>query len=196
MNKFLLSYHRHFPRSISLCRPFDYSTKEGGDYLTLVNSSTDDTRSIQDEESVGNVRLSPNHQRSSKYNQDNMLCEDGEFPPNATFLRLAGSGSSRQLGNSRQLEGREEGEQLIGTDQDLAYLRDVAGQLFVKWRGKTSPALARRLRDFQFAQEKRRKKFGSERPWGILGLYDHLAAVRADIQWAEDAACRRANGEP
>lgn len=184
--------------------PYDYSTKEGGDYLTLVHSSTDDTRSIQDEEFLGNMQLSPKHQRSSKYNPDNMLCEDGEFPPNATFLRLAGSGSSRLLGggsrqsggSSRQLEGIEEGKQVLGTNQDLAYLRDVAGQLFVKWRGKTSPALARRLRDFQFAQEKRRKKFGSERPWGILGLYDHLAAVRADIQWAEDAACRRANGEP
>ena len=36
----------------------------------------------------------------------------------------------------------------------------------------------------------------NERPWGILGLYDHLAAVRMDVEWAEDAAWRRANGEP
>lgn len=54
----------------------------------------------------------------------------------------------------------------------------------------------RRIRDFQFAQEKRRKKYGEERPWGILGLYDHLAAIRVDVEWAEDAAWRRANGEP
>ena len=121
-----------------------------------------------------------------------MLCEDGDFPPNATFLCIAGANSS-----SRQLvSGTDEEKQMLGTDQDLAYLRDVAGQLFIKWRGKTLSALARRLRDFQFAQEKRRKKFGNKNPWGILGLYDHLAAVRADIQWAEDAACRRAKGEP
>jgi hypothetical protein len=59
-----------------------------------------------------------------------------------------------------------------------------------------APALARRIRDFQFAQEKRRKKYGDEKPWGILGLYDHLASIRVDVEWAEDAALRRANGEP
>ena len=53
----------------------------------------------------------------------------------------------------------------------------------------------RRIRDFQFAQEKRRKKYGDERPFGILGLYDHLASIRVDVEWAEDAAWRRANGE-
>ena len=37
-----------------------------------------------------------------------------------------------------------------------------------------SPGLEQRLRDFQFAQRKRREKYGDERPWGILGLYDHL----------------------
>lgn len=59
-----------------------------------------------------------------------------------------------------------------------------------------SPGLARRLRDFQFAQEKRRNKYGNERPWGILGLYDHLAAIRIDMEWAEDAAWRRNHNEP
>jgi len=108
-----------------------------------------------------------------------MLFDDVQFPPNATFLKITESSKKK-----------------TGAGQELDYLRDVAGQLFVKWKGETSPALARRLRDFQFAQEKRRVKFGDERPWGILGLYDHLAAVRADIQWAEEAACRRANGEP
>jgi len=53
-----------------------------------------------------------------------------------------------------------------------------------------------RIRDFQFAQEKRRKKYGDERPWGILGLYDFLSSIRIDVEWAEDAANRRANGEP
>lgn len=98
------------------------------------------------------------------------------LPPNASHLRRSSAG---------------EGENL---DQ----LRLLAGQLNADWRGEElmAPALARRLRDFQFAQEKRRKKYGSERPWGILGLYDHLASVRMDVEWAEDAAWRRANGEP
>ena len=56
-----------------------------------------------------------------------------------------------------------------------------------------APALARRIRDFQFAQEKRRKKYGDERPWGILGLYDHLAAIRVDVEWAE--GCCLATGQ-
>jgi hypothetical protein len=127
------------------------------------------------------IQLSPSHSsKNHKPTDDEMPYDDSEFPPNATFLRIADGGT----------------KQLLGTDQDLAKLRDVAGQLFDQWKGKSSPELARRLRDFQFAQEKRRTKYGNEKPWGILGLYDHLAAVRADIQWAEDAACRRANGEP
>ena len=83
-------------------------------------------------------------------------------------------------------------------EEDIAQLRLLAGKLNADWRGQDfmAPALARRMRDFQFAQEKRRKKYGDERPWGILGLYDHLAAIRADVEWAEDAACRRANGDP
>ena len=42
-----------------------------------------------------------------------------------------------------------------------------------------SPALEQRLRDFQFAQRKRRETYGNERPWGILGLYDHLGECSA-----------------
>jgi len=52
------------------------------------------------------------------------------------------------------------------------------------------------LRDFQFAQRKRRETYGNERPWGILGLYDHLAGIRLDVEWAEDAAWRRTHKEP
>jgi hypothetical protein len=65
-------------------------------------------------------------------------------------------------------------------DDDIAQLRLLAGKLNADWGGQDfmAPALARRIRDFQFAQEKRRKKYGDERPWGILGLYDHLASIR------------------
>lgn len=83
-------------------------------------------------------------------------------------------------------------------EDEIARLRLLAGKLSADWRAPDfmAPALARRIRDFQFAQEKRRKKYGDERPWGILGLYDHLASIRIDVEWAEDAARRRANGEP
>ena len=59
-----------------------------------------------------------------------------------------------------------------------------------------SPALHARLRDFNFAQNKRRENYGEDRPWGILGLYDHLSGIRLDVEWAEDAAWRRSKQEP
>jgi membrane associated rhomboid family serine protease len=112
--------------------------------------------------------------------------------------------------------GKDEGEELEGDEkhstfilpcdihpnmenkeEDVAQLRLLAGKLSAGWGAADfmAPALARRIRDFQFAQEKRRKKYGDERPWGILGLYDHLSSIRIDVEWAEDAARRRANGE-
>ncbi|KAL3919923.1 MAG: hypothetical protein SGILL_003510 [Bacillariaceae sp.] len=65
-------------------------------------------------------------------------------------------------------------------EDDVAQLRLLAGKLNADWGAQDfmAPALARRIRDFQFAQEKRRKKYGDEKPWGILGLYDHLASIR------------------
>ena len=83
-------------------------------------------------------------------------------------------------------------------EDDIAQLRLLAGKLNADWGAVDfmAPKLARRIRDFQFAQEKRRKKYGHEKPWGILGLYDHLTAIRTDIEWAEDAAWRRVNGQP
>ena len=83
-------------------------------------------------------------------------------------------------------------------EEEIQRLRLLAGKLSNNWGSAAfmGPALARRIRDFQFAHEKRRKKYGDERPWGILGVYDHLSSVRIDVEWAEDAAQRRANGEP
>lgn len=80
-------------------------------------------------------------------------------------------------------------------EEDIQRLRLLAGTLSADWGHFMAPALARRIRDFQFAQDKRRKKYGDERPWGVLGVYDHLASIRIDVEWAEDAALRRANGE-
>jgi hypothetical protein len=82
-------------------------------------------------------------------------------------------------------------------EEDIQRLRLLAGKLSSDWKHADflAPALTRRLRDFHFAQEKRRKKYGDERPWGILGVYDHLASIRIDVEWAEEAAKRRADGD-
>ncbi|GKY98434.1 hypothetical protein MPSEU_000800900 [Mayamaea pseudoterrestris] len=81
---------------------------------------------------------------------------------------------------------------------DIDQLRLLAGKLSTEWQpgSMAAPALLRRIRDFQFAQEKRRKKYGDEKPWGILGLYEHLSSIRIDVEWAEDQAWRRSNGLP
>ncbi|CAJ1968870.1 unnamed protein product [Cylindrotheca closterium] len=56
--------------------------------------------------------------------------------------------------------------------------------------------LGRRARDFQFAQSERARKGKRPQLISSLEIFNHLADIRADIQWAEDAAWRRENGEP
>jgi len=79
-------------------------------------------------------------------------------------------------------------------------MRTFASQLSPRWggRGVVASSLARRLRDFQFARIKRKQKYGESAttPWGIVGLYDHLAGIRLDVEWAEDAAWRRVHNKP
>lgn len=58
------------------------------------------------------------------------------------------------------------------------------------------PSLERRVQDFRFAQNKRREKHGDQKPWGIYGVYAHLSDIRADLEWAEDAAWRRHKNQP
>mmetsp|Transcript_27425 Transcript_27425/g.62976 ORF Transcript_27425/g.62976 Transcript_27425/m.62976 type:complete len:538 (-) Transcript_27425:275-1888(-) len=53
-----------------------------------------------------------------------------------------------------------------------------------------------RLKFFRLAQRKRREKYGEDRPWGILCLYDHLTTVRIDMEWANDAALRYQHDGP
>lgn len=61
---------------------------------------------------------------------------------------------------------------------------------------EVDPILEQRVRDFKLARQKRSEKYGHEKPWGILGLYEHLASIRTDLEWAEDAAWRRENDKP
>jgi membrane associated rhomboid family serine protease len=58
------------------------------------------------------------------------------------------------------------------------------------------PELERRGRDFRLAQQKRRETHGEKKRWGIFGMYEYLAGVRVDLEWSEDSAWRRSNGEP
>jgi membrane associated rhomboid family serine protease len=58
------------------------------------------------------------------------------------------------------------------------------------------PELERRVRDFRLAQQKRRETHGEQKRWGIFGMYAHLAGVRVDLEWSEDSAWRRSNGQP
>lgn len=143
-------------------------SKVGGDYLCAKTSDTEAQSDLYE------VNLSPKHNLTHEFTD----VEDG-LPPNATFLK-----------------GRH--KDMFDDNSDLSQLRILAGYLNQQWTETAfiAPTLARRVRDFQFAQEKRHKKFGNERPWGVLGLYDHLASVRMDVDWADEAAYRRANGEP
>lgn len=60
-----------------------------------------------------------------------------------------------------------------------------------------SPELSRRVMDFRLAQRQRQaQSTGGSVKHGILGLYHHLATVRLDLEWAEDAAWRRVHGRP
>ena len=58
------------------------------------------------------------------------------------------------------------------------------------------PELYRRVMDYRLAQQKRFQKYGATQKWGIYGVYLHLANVRTDLEWAEDAAWRRQEGQP
>jgi membrane associated rhomboid family serine protease len=143
-------------------------------HMCLKSENTDNYRVPQDGES-SEMHLSPRHDEDAAASADNV-------PANATFLVPSEAHPNNPMER----------------DEDISKLRLLAGKLSADWRGRDfmAPALARRIRDFTFAQEKRRRTYGEERPWGILGLYDHLAAIRLDVAWAEDAAWRRANGEP
>jgi len=172
---FLLCYHSHF----ALFLTFKFSTLEGGDALESIEYDRDHMM-IQDEKHTDDFVVSP---RFSRNVPGGFLYDEDDLPANALFLRNNEDNTTKNI---------------IGSDADFAQLKMVADQLCIGWGAKEyeTPTIARRIIDFQFAQMKRRKKFGNERPWGILGLYDHLSAVRMDVEWAETAACRRANGEP
>jgi hypothetical protein len=148
---------------------------------------------LASEQEENDLYLEPSHSNDSnslqRYKDERSSNEDHLEYPHDEVYKMNRSSFILPSDIHPRMEERED---------DIAQLRLLAGKLNADWGAVDfmAPALARRIRDFQFAQEKRRKKYGQEKPWGILGLYDHLTAIRVDIEWAEDAAWRRANGQP
>ncbi|CAB9516058.1 Inactive rhomboid protein 1 [Seminavis robusta] len=105
--------------------------------------------------------------------------------------------------DKRSSQDYGEGESLDAVDTTAMTTRTYSYSELVATLGSDSehlksmhPRLHRRVRDFRFARRKRREKQGTHKPWGIFGLYAHLSDIRIDLEWAEDAAWRRENGEP
>eukprot|EP00986_Skeletonema_menzelii_P011011 scaffold5539_cov81-Skeletonema_menzelii.AAC.3 len=126
-----------------------------------------------------------------------------QIPTNAKMI-LGYKNARKHRNQASTTAGPNQAFPLITGDNPISQaemekrLREIAGQLNADWREPSfmPPALARRLRDFQFARAKRTKRYGASRPWGILGLYDHLSGVKVDVEWAEDAAWRRQHNQP
>jgi membrane associated rhomboid family serine protease/uncharacterized membrane protein YgcG len=98
---------------------------------------------------------------------------------------------------------RTNGSAVSSTSSTNAVVPQYTVTELVKYLGATDadvhelpPALERRVRDFKFARSKRLERHGEQKPWGIYGLYAHLSDIRADLEWAEDAAWRRQRNQP
>lgn len=171
-----------------------FSSIHKGDYLTLFSTQSDDDNSAIESE----LSASPQY---------------GKKDEERTFRRLYGNvyqildvnQNNGQLGiNTPRAHPDQElltprtRSIMVDHDQIAETLRPIAATLSIDWGKKDYmvPSLARRLRDFEFAQKKRKKEKGISRKWGLLALYDFLAAVREDVEWAEDASWRRENCLP
>jgi hypothetical protein len=77
-------------------------------------------------------------------------------------------------------------------------LERLKGILIPQWGKKYNypKHFTRLLVNLKFAQLKRREMYGAERPWGILGLYEHLSSIRTDIKWSEEVEERQYYEQP
>ena len=143
------------------------------------------------------------HRQYAVFNNENVVKGGDQLPPGITARDQAEDEAAMLRMLAHQLD-RGWGQK---ADEDYSHLASNAPDDNNNAAGgggpqqpmpphAISPSLERRLRDFRFAQNKRRDRYGNERPWGILGLYDHLLGVRIDVEWSEDAAWRREHGEP
>lgn len=118
----------------------------------------------------------------------------------ATTAETHTGGSSDDLDQARNQDGvdsrSDTASSSLGSGRVYSVAELVASLGAVDGDVELPPALERRVRDFKFAQNKRRERHGDQKPWGIYGLYAHLSDIRADLEWAEDAAWRRQRGQP
>jgi membrane associated rhomboid family serine protease len=121
--------------------------------------------------------------------------DDSEDGPPITDVDTSGVHAERPAGNEDNLSRTSSSNREAKRHYSVSELVASLGNDEKGWQS-LPPALERRIRDFKFAQIKRMERHGENKPWGIFGLYAHLSDIRADLEWAEDAAWRRQNGEP
>jgi membrane associated rhomboid family serine protease len=123
--------------------------------------------------------------------QDSTSTSTAELPPGGSSDEIESTRNQIAVDNRSDTASSSLGSGRVYSVTELvASLGTVDGDV------ELPPALERRVRDFKFAQTKRQERHGDQKPWGIYGLYAHLSDIRADLEWAEDAAWRRQRGQP
>jgi membrane associated rhomboid family serine protease len=82
----------------------------------------------------------------------------------------------------------------LGSEPSVTALVDVL-RTSMENLSSLNPRLGRRVKDFEFAQSERSKRY-KVRPFGIYLLFATVSDIRSDLRWAEDVAWRRENGKP
>jgi len=182
-------------RSTPTTEEDDYRYPDNGDVPDRFSdngASNRNGRNLTEEEEEASYYKDHHYSTNARHNGAAAIAAAADpLPPGVTARDRAEDEAAtlRLLAHELNREWGEEADREI--DDQLQDGSAASGQPLT-----ISPSLERRLRDFRFAQGKRRERYGNERPWGILGLYDHLLGVRIDVEWSEDAAWRREHREP
>mmetsp|Transcript_12602 Transcript_12602/g.30095 ORF Transcript_12602/g.30095 Transcript_12602/m.30095 type:complete len:529 (+) Transcript_12602:205-1791(+) len=115
-----------------------------------------------------------------------------EVTENSTDLEKGAETSDE----STDAEKAKESDETEEDEKSKALAMALLDALRANGESSLDPRLGRRARDFQFAQSERARKSKTPQLITSMELFYHLADIRADIQWAEDAAWRRENDEP
>lgn len=158
-----------------MCIVMRDSSEKRGNYLTMVENYS----SLEDDDSLSDMRSNQSSTiRRGKHQSEKLgniaeevseIQQDDEISPQTYLL----SPKARK--------------NMIDNDQDLFRLHKRASELSSDWINQNycTPDLARRLRDFEFAQKKRYKLKGKAKKLGVKGLYHFLNYIKIDVEWAE-----------
>ena len=130
----------------------------------------------------------PKKTLSSRTNKSKKVVSPKKWKKPSFFSRFKKKRNVETEGTSNKDE--EMGAAYILAKNGTASTRDLKSQHSYD----TEEDFQSRMQDFVYAQDKRRESYGDSSPWGILGLYEHLAGIRTDIEWADDVAWRKVNG--